>query len=119
MRKSVHNVELFYSDLVDLVQNVKARYVCPVALHGVNELVHCARLLDYNVCASHSVFHTDLADGFVVEVGARFQLLNIEPAFVFLSDCYFRRPLIESDSEPFQLLFDYLLVRHRVGRRLR
>lgn len=79
----IDDVQLLDGQLVDLVQNIDARYVSPVAFDDVDELVDGGITSAENIAAHYFIFPANRVDDLVGQDRLLHHRLKVYGTFVF------------------------------------
>lgn len=107
----VNHVQLFDGDLINLVENVDAGYVYPIALDDVYEFVDSGITPEGDVCRVDPVLIAHGTDLVVINLSQGHGVGDIETAALlpFERDVWWC--LVQADAEALQFVLDDFLVR--------
>lgn len=111
MRQSIDDVELFYGNLINLVENVETRDVhATLVLDGINELLDRGVLITSNVGRIHLVLLANACRNLEVENRLPHRRRERDTTLVPLLEHNVGRLLVQSNAKAFQLVFDETFV---------
>lgn len=114
VRNLVDHVQLLDADLIDLVEQVDARDVNPVALDDVDEVVGRRVVLEHDVRVVDLVLAQNRLHRVQIQLRLGHRRVQVDSAFVLLLEVDVGWLLVEPQAETFQLVFQQLLVMQRL-----
>lgn len=116
MLNLIQNVQLVKGNSIDFVEGIQTRYILPVALDHVDDVVFGCVALYQHICVVDTVFLQNGFDGLIAHSVRINHPRDSDTTFVLSFEIDLGRHLVEPNTEAFELmLYDFLMLHGSSG----